>query len=40
MVKIIIIKQRRDSMNYEAAAEFWLEKDKDAVKMPTDEMQK
>ena len=27
-------------MNYEAAAEFWLEKDKDAVKMPPDELQK
>ena len=27
-------------MNYEAAAEFWLEKDKDAVKMPPDELRK
>ena len=25
-------------MNYEAAAEFWLEKDKDAVKMPPDDL--
>ena len=27
-------------MNYEAAAEFWLEKDKDAVKIPPDELRK
>ena len=27
-------------MNYEAAARFWLEKDKDAVKMPPDELRK
>ncbi len=27
-------------MNYEAAAEFWIEKDKDAVKMPPDELRK
>ena len=27
-------------MNYEAAAEFWLEKDKDAVKMPPDDLRK
>ena len=27
-------------MNYKAAAEFWLEKDKAAVKMPPDELQK
>ena len=27
-------------MNYETAAEFWLEKDKDAVKMPPDELRK
>ena len=27
-------------MNYEAAAEFWLEKDKDAIKMPPDDLRK
>ena len=27
-------------MNYEAAARFWLEKDKDAVKIPPDELRK
>ena len=27
-------------MNYETAAEFWLEKDKNAVKMPPEELQK